>query len=188
MTFTIPKEPPKLLVPGDTWKWYHSLSTDFPAATWTLTYTLIGPAVIDSGAGWTITAQSGSEQLVEVAASTTAGYSTPGKYRLIAIVTNGSETYTAAECVIEIAPAYRALTGDQRNHDELMVSYIETALRARLNGALEEDYTINGRSMRKIPTDQLEKMLGMYRARVWRKRNPGKIGPTIGVEMKRPTL
>lgn len=187
MSYTIPREPPKLLVPGTTWKWYHQLSTDFPAATWALTYTLIGPAVIDSGAGWTITADTGSTHLVVVTAATTGAFTSPGRYRLIAFVTSGGETYVADECIVEIAPDYPDLTGDQRTHEEKMLALIISALEGRLT-TQEEVYSIGGRSISKMPIAELNKLRGYYAAMVRRQRNPGRVGRHAGVEFGKPTL
>jgi len=180
---TIPAAPPASLVPGDTWEWYHTFASDFPAATYALTYRLIGPAVIaGSGTGWTFTPQSGSTYLVQVTAAATAAYTTPGQYRLIAFLgtTTPATSFTADERRITLEPAYRAVAGTQASHDERMVALLETAIAARLAGSLEESYSIGGRAIQKIPTDRLERMLGMYRARVVRQRAPGTVGRSIG--------
>lgn len=190
MAKTIPTtEMPDDLVIGDFWTWYMPASTEFPAASWTLSFGFAGPATLASGTGWTITAQSDGTWLVQVAKATTAGY-TAGRYRWSAVVTGGSsERYQIAAGWVVIQPNIPVLTGDQRTHAQKMLAYIESALEARANGDIfAESVSIGGRSISKMTTAELRRLRGQYAAEVYREQNQASAGvQSVGVTFLPPT-
>src|SRR5574343_305597 len=97
MAFTVVlDEIPAALTAGESVSWKYS-NADFPATSWTLTYTLVNAA----GRIQIVATSSGSEHLVEVSSATSAGY-TAGEYEWQAHVSNGTERYQIAKGVIEV--------------------------------------------------------------------------------------
>lgn len=127
MAFTIPSIEPDSVVAGDLWTWTRSLS-DYPAPTWTLTYSLVKADV-----QITLTATaSGADHLISIAKVTTATYSA-GAYTWQAYVTSGSERYTVGSGQITVKPnlALQTQGYDARTFAEKRVQQLEAALAAR---------------------------------------------------------
>lgn len=183
MSYQVPTtQMPAMLVVGDYWQWRYPAHGDYPAATWTLTFALIGPATLSVGTGWTIAAEAGGTWLVQVAKATTAGY-TAGRYQWRAYVTNGSERYQLAAGWIVLDANAAVLTSDQRTHAQKMLAYIDAALEARANGdVFAESYSIGGRSIAKMSTRDLRSLRGTYLAEVYRETHPDTAGVrSVGV-------
>lgn len=172
---------------GDTWAWTRALG-EYPASEgWGLSYAFVGPAVISISAS-----AAGDAFAVSVLAATTAAY-TPGTYRWTSYVTKAGERHKVEDgiCVVEANGA--ALTGDHRTHAEQTLAAIETEIAARLNPTVAaggqraiEDYSVAGRSVRKIPTPDLYRLRKKYAWEVWRERNPGKMSVSVGVTFVAP--
>lgn len=80
------------------------------------------------------------------------------------------------ELVINIEPnVATAAAGAFNTFEEQQLAVIEAVLGGRITADIQA-YQIAGRSVTKIPIDELMKMRGMLRAAVWRQENPGKIG------------
>jgi hypothetical protein len=118
---------PSRLVIGESvsWKWTDS---DFPASSWTLTYTLINASAKIS----IVASADGDDHLVEVTTGTSAAY-TAGEYDWQAHVDDGAdERYKVAAGVIEIVADFAAnATLDARSHAKIMLDGIEAALEGR---------------------------------------------------------
>lgn len=157
MAFTIPSIEPDSVVAGDLWTWTRSLS-DYPATTWTLTYSLIKA---DRQITLTATA-SGADFLISIAAATTADYS-DGTYVWQAYVTSGLERYTVGSGQITVKPNLATLTQgyDGRTFAEKRVSQLEMALQAR-DPAIAE-YTINGRNVQYHTIEDIRADLNYWR-------------------------
>ncbi len=158
------KEPTELIV-GDRWLWKRTdIGTDYPPASYALKYALrlegTGATEIEITAN-----ESGSDYLVEVASTTTAGY-TAGRYRWQAYITRSSDSQrvTIGTGVVEVKPNRDAATSDPRSHARKMLDAIEAALEALNLGV--KSYTINNRSMTKRDIPELLDMRGKYRAEV----------------------
>lgn len=123
---TIPDIEPTSLRAGDTIQWSRSLA-DYPASSWTLSYTLINAA-----AKITFTAAaSGTDYLVTVAAATSANYAA-GWYDWQAVVTKGTEKHTVGFGRLEILPNLAgATTYDNRSHAQVMLDAIESTLEGK---------------------------------------------------------
>lgn len=126
MVRSIPMTEPTQARAGDTWEWKKSLS-DFPADTWTLTYTLFSSSGV-----LTITASADSTaHLVDVAPATTAAY-TAGRYDWISQVTDGTDQYQVGKGAIQVLPDLSAAaTYDGRSHARKMLDAIESILEGR---------------------------------------------------------
>jgi len=150
----IPTIEPQSIIKGDTLKFTKSLP-DYPAGTWILTYTFLGPTK------QTVTAaQSGTDHAVS--ASTTSW--TAGDYAYQGKVTNGSETYTVAEGTITVKPSMADLTAgaDTRSHVKTVLDSIEAAIEKRATRT-DLEVTIAGRTIRHMTPEELIRWHSHYK-------------------------
>jgi len=153
---------------GDTLKWTRSLS-DYPATTWTLTYTLV-----NSTTRITITASaSGTDFAVTVSAATSSGYAA-GTYDWRAQVSSGGEVYTVGTGRIKINPVWSAAT-DGRSQARRALEAIESVLEGRASSATAE-YEIAGRRLKYIPIPELLQLRDRYKSEVAREERAAGIG------------
>jgi hypothetical protein len=152
MTIEIPTNEPLKIVAGDYVQWKRELS-DFPADDgWVLTYTLLNATT-----KITITAAAdGADHLVTLAIATTAAY-TAGEYTWQAYATKAatSQRYKVDEGTMEVEANFAALsTLDARTHVKKVLDAIEAVIenRATLD---QEEYSIQGRSLRRTPMEDL---------------------------------
>lgn len=163
MAVDIPTTEPVSARAGDTWKWTRTLD-DYPAGTWTLKYRFKNAA-----GGFEVTASaSGTDHSVTVAASTTTGYSA-GTYQWIAWVEAGTEKFTVDEGSLVVKADYRAASAstalDDRSHARKVLAAIEAVIenRATLD---QQEYSIEGRSLKRTPISDLIKLRQKYQAAV----------------------
>ena len=155
---------PAEIVAGDTLIWKRTdLGTDYANGSYTLSYKArlegTGSTVI------TITASASSDDyLVNVAAGTTASYST-GVYRWQAYITRDSDSarVTVDSGTFEVAANRSASTADPRSHVKIMLDKIESILEGRADGDVAA-YSINGRSLTKLAIPDLLMWRDRYRA------------------------
>ena len=155
---------PEEIVAGDTLIWKRTdLGTDYANSSYTLSYEArlegTGSTVI------TITASASSDDyLVNVAAGTTANYST-GVYRWQAYITRDSDSarVTVDSGTFKVLPNRSASTADPRSHAKTMLDKIESVLSGRADGDVSA-YSINGRSLTKIGIEELMTWRDRYRA------------------------
>ena len=163
MAATVPEIEPYEVYAGDTFRWDKDVKDYTPADGWALTYSF--RSVTGTGFNITGAANSGNRGWeLTVAASTTASY-TPGEYNWQAYVTKGSERYVVDNGVTVIhrnlnALAVGAVT-DLRSHAKLMISKIQSVLEGRVDADIE-NYSIGGRSINKIPVNELVNILHTY--------------------------
>jgi hypothetical protein len=150
-----PTTEPRQLVVGDRWVWKRTDLTDYPPATYDLSYLLRD--VNDGTREITITAsESGTDYLVEVASSTTSGY-VPGRYRWLAYITrtSDSERMTLASGYTEVVPNTGGENVETAHMDFLRerVRVLRTAITA-LSSKTVTSYSIGDRTLtyQDIPT------------------------------------
>ena len=148
---------PEKLTSGVTWKWKKTIS-DYPASEWTLTYYLRKDGATATSFS---AAADGDTHLVTVAAATTAGYAA-GVYDIIGVVVKAAEKYVVFDGIFEVL-TNPATTGayDPRTHSRRVLDLIEAALEGRIPNGMES-YTIGGRSINKIPLNQLRELYEKY--------------------------
>ena len=148
---------PEKLTSGVTWKWKKTIS-DYPASEWTLTYYLRKDGA--TATSFSATAD-GDTHLVTVAAPTTAGYAA-GVYDIIGVVVKAAEKYVVFDGIFEVLtnPA-TASAYDPRTHARRVLDLIEAAMEGRIPNGMES-YTIGGRSINKIPLNQLRELYEKY--------------------------
>ena len=163
MAATVPKIEPYEVFAGDTFRWDKTLDNYTPADSWALTYSFRS----NTGTGFNITgaANSGNSGWeITVAAATSASYTT-GDYECQAYVTKGSERFVVDNGRTVINRNLNALTvgatTDLRTHAKLMLSKIQSVLEGRVDADIE-NYSIGGRSINKIPVNELVSILHTY--------------------------
>jgi hypothetical protein len=126
MSTTIPTTEPASARAGDTWRWQRTLS-DYPASTWTLSYTLFNAAGKVSIAA----TADGDDHLVSVAPATTAAY-TAGRYDWVAHVSDGTDRHQVGAGSINVLPDLSAVSSyDGRSHARKMLDAIDALLEGR---------------------------------------------------------
>lgn len=110
----------------------------------------------------------------------------PGPYRYAERLSNSGtgEVYdlTGDELVIVIEPnVASAAPGVFNTFEERTLAIVEAAISGRLGADLQA-YQIAGRSISKIPIEELRKIRGQLRESVWRQNNPGKLGVPFEVQ------
>lgn len=146
-----PKREPDRLVVGDRWTWKRpDLTADYPVASYTLTYELEQHG--DGQGQITITAtDDGTDHIVEVSYSTTAGYP-PGRYAWDAFITrdSDSERISIGGGTVELDDNQAsARHSDPRTYAQRQIDILRETLET-LNATSLSIYTIQGRySMRR---------------------------------------
>jgi hypothetical protein len=152
---TIPTSEPRLIHAGDTLRFVRSVP-DYPANEgWSLAYLLISAAqryVFNATAD-------GEGYAVAVPAADTAKW-VSGDYKLIVRVSKGDEVHTIFEARATVAPDVTA-AADLRTHEEKMLDAITSVLEGKATSDVQE-YTVGGRSLKKIPFADLKKLQQEY--------------------------
>ena len=171
---------PEKIVAGDRLIWKRTdLHADYANSAYTLKYS----ARLE-GTGSTeieITASaSGDDYLVEIASAVTANY-TAGTYRWQAYITRTSDAQrlTLDSGTFEVLANRDASTADPRSHARIMVEKIESVLEGRAAGDVNS-YSINGRSLTKIPIPELLQFRASYRAEYLREIRKERAGNGVG--------
>jgi len=174
MARSIPTTEPSAIVAGDSLQWDRTdLHADYPASTWTLRYTLAGPASI------TFDAAEGSDGRFEVREdSTTTALLPAGTYRLRAHLLLGGDRFTNWPDGTPICDRRVTVVADPETsspgatHAETMLGLVEAALEGRIPEGLES-YTFDGVAIAKIPVEQLHRLRAKYAAEVQAERAGG---------------
>jgi len=173
---------PEKTTAGVTWTWKKTL-TDYPASEWSLVYYL-------RRNGQTLTSFSGTADgdsfLVTVTAATTAPY-TAGTYDFIGWVTKGTEKHEVFNSTLKVLPnPTNSSAYDPRSHSQKVLDLIEAAMEGRAETGIES-YSIGGRSINKIPLQELRKLYEKYADDVRREKqaerllNGRRSGKHIGI-------
>ena len=127
-----------------------------------------------------------------IAAATTAAYAS-GIYDFIGWVIKGTEKYEVFNSMIEVLPNPTNTSAyDPRTHARRVLDLIEAAMEGRIPNGMES-YTIGGRSINKIPLNQLRELYEKYaqdvRQEVQAERlaNGRRSGKNIGVRFGNPS-
>jgi hypothetical protein len=159
-----PQREPLALVIGDRWAWKRDDLGDYPAASYTLKYACRRESSGGDEIEITATAN-GTAFKVEVAAATTAAYTT-GIYHWQAYITRNSdsERVTVDTGTFEIRANRDLATGDPRGHYKIVLDNIEAVIEKRATKD-QESYSINGRSLTRTSLDDLVRLRDTYRAK-----------------------
>lgn len=183
MAPSIPDDVPVLFRAGQTIKFHRWFDEYPPADGWNYTIYFNGATNVFSSAA----AVDPAGFLVTMTPTDLAV--PPGIYRYLERVTNtgSGEVYTLGEGVVQIEPDLAtAPAGAMLSFAENMLAAIEAEIAVRITADVE-DYSVQssslggGRSVKKIPMVDLQKLRGHYASMVWRQKNPGKIGAPVYV-------
>ncbi len=141
MAATTPTTEPASLIAGDTAKWLKTLSNYPASAGWSLAYTLINAT---GKISLTATA-AGDDHLVNVLASTTAGWA-PGSYAWRASVSMVDEVYTVASGTLSVQAAFTSATLDTRSQSRMALDAINAYI-ADPSNMQASSYSISGRTL-----------------------------------------
>lgn len=172
---------PTELTAGQSWAWDKTLSDHPPSDGWTLKYALRGPEDAD----FTAAANGDTYEIREGPAETDLD---AGRYRLVGYIEKG-DPVTDRHVIYEGTLRVRAnpITAvNTQTHAEKTLAVIEAALEGRLT-ADEEEFEINGRSVRRIPVEELYRLRNRYRTEVAMERSPGRMGPSVEVRFGAPS-
>lgn len=162
-----PQGEPLEIVAGDFIQWKREdLTTDYPSASYTLKY-----SARLQGTGTTeIEITGGTDHLVQVSSSVTALY-TAGTYSWQAYITRNSdsERILVASGYWDVLANSDESTADPRSHAEIMLNKIESLLEGKADSDVSS-YSIAGRSLTKMTTEELLTWRNFYKAEVLRER------------------
>ena len=163
MAATVPTIEPYELIAGDTLKFNKTVVDYTPGDGWALDYSFRS----DTGTGFDIAGTGNSSAgyfEVNVTAATTTNY-TAGTYAWQAYSSKSSERFLIDSGKLVIKANLNALatsaTTDQRTHARVMVETIRGILEGRASSDMES-YNIGGRSINKIPIQELADLLQRY--------------------------
>lgn len=126
MAATIPTIEPTAPRAGDSWQWTRALP-DYPASSWTLTYTAWNATAAFSLVA--TAAADGSTHSIRATPAATAAHSA-GRYDWVARVSDGTDTFTVATGIWRILPAVGSAQ-DSRSHARKMLDAINALLEGR---------------------------------------------------------
>ena len=144
---------PKSFFQGDTVEWEDSIAADYPASSWTLTYTFINIA----GKIEIVAQANGDDYIVNLPASLTATY-IPGDYTWVGKVADtatGTKVYTVLAGSTTIYRDIDELNSyDTRPWYEIALENVEAVIANRATMD-QESYSIQGRSLARTPLADL---------------------------------
>lgn len=179
MTQSILSREPDVITAGDTVKFHPgrvSLS-DFPIATWTLTYRIVGN---DDATATVDATDSDGNYLTTFTKAETAKLAA-GDYELIGTITDGTERFTVYTGKIKVVGNFSAADGatDTRSHARKTLEAVKAVLESRATKD-QESYTINGRSLNRTPIADLILLRNDYQALVNREEQAERIAKGLG--------
>lgn len=183
----IPDEVPVLFSAGETVKFRRAFNDYPPSEGWTYKIYFNGATEVFSASA-IVDPQDSSSFLVTIAASDSEVPAGIYRYAERVSSSGGGETYRVGEGVVQIeADLATAPAGVDLSFAEQMLVAVEAEIQVRMSADVEE-YSVQastlggGRSVKKIPMMELQKLRGYYSAMVWRKKNPGKVGAPVLID------
>jgi hypothetical protein len=158
-----PTTEPNELQLGDFWAWKRiDLSTDYPTASYTLSYefNLVDGSTVSN---FSLTAtESNNEYIIET--SNTISY-TSGEYNWVAYITRSSDSarIKLSEGFTEIQENYATTTSSVRSHAKKVLDAIEAVIENRATMD-QSSMSIAGRSLSRLTIDELLQFRDRYKA------------------------
>jgi hypothetical protein len=178
----IPTSWPKFITAGASFKVDRRFSQFGGSPDWALSVLFAGPQVKAIAGTPQITPAAGNLYHVVLAPEDTQplnpGGGTSLAYTVVERLTGtDGEVFDVSTQKIMVSPNIAlAAAGDYLTPEEKILTQLEATLLARIAGGAVESYSIAGRSITKISTPQLQEMIGQYKWKVYRQRNPGRPG------------
>lgn len=178
---------PLVLTAGDTWAWNKTLADYPPSEGWVLGYAIRGASVLPNVSVVVTSLAAGYSITVAPSATTSLA---PGAYQWQSFVDGAGafagQHFTVDSGVITVVRSMSAVVDNSaQTHAERTLAIIEAKIEGRLTADFES-YSINGRSIMKIPLKELIVLRAIYQAKVYRLNNRGQLGPVIVAEMNNP--
>jgi hypothetical protein len=171
------------LTAGDTLS-FDTTVVDYPASDgWTLTYRLV-----PTGTGTVITftaSANGDAYAVSVSAATTANWAA-GDYSWSSYVSLSGERYTVEQGFLTISPnpATYAAGTDLRSHARIVLDAVEAVIEGRAS-LDQEEYTINGRSLKRTKLEDLLKFRAFYKMELAKEEAAKDLAAGLGYKKSR---
>lgn len=179
---------PPSIIAGDSAAWIDhpfadALGNPVDATAYTLSYSLRGPAA--AGLDITCTAQgTGWACTLSTAQSVTLNTGvTPARWFWQAYATKAGARITAGEGQLIVRPNLAGISNavfDGRSEAEQILTTVQSAIKARIDGDAVTEYTIGSRSLKKEPMSELLKLRDRYRTIVSRERKAQGIKNGLG--------
>lgn len=143
---------------GDTWEWRREdLATDYPASTWTLTYTFA-----NADAKFQISASADGDDFAVTLAAASSN-KPAGVYGWVAKVSYSGEVHTVGSGTLTVLPDLATLTvHDGRSHARKVLDAIEALLEDRAS-IDQKSISIAGRTLERTPITDLLALRSVYR-------------------------
>ncbi|NUO63465.1 MAG: hypothetical protein HOQ34_07840 [Gemmatimonadaceae bacterium] len=171
MAPSIPTTEPDTIVAGDTWQWDRAVADYAPADGWSLSYDVAGPQAF-SITGADVTTVGSSFRVTYKSSSALP----EGTYQWFARVTSATQGRRTVDrgtfTILADTPA--------QLHAEKMLAAIEAVIENRIPADVES-YTIGGRSIVKMSSEELRRWRGYYAAEVRRARSGGQVFSPVRV-------
>jgi hypothetical protein len=162
-----PLAEPEEIVVGDYIQWRRTDLTDYSPSLFTATYV----ARVATGNNTEIQIVGTSYQggfLFTVPSATSANYVVGEYHWQLEILRNSDNNRIVVDRgLFKIIPDLDVNGADPRTHAEIMLAKIESILQGRADGDVAS-YSINGRSLTKIPLNDLMTWRDRYKAEVWK--------------------
>ena len=144
---------PESFFQGDTVSWEESLSAEYPASEWTLTYDLLNAA----GKITVVAVADGDDYQVDLTAAMTQSY-IPGEYTWVGKVTDTATGLISHTVLAGRVDVFRDLSDlnhyDARTWAEIALENVEAVITNRAT-VDQEAYSIQGRSLSRTPLPEL---------------------------------
>ena len=160
-----PTQEPDTLVVGDRWVWRRDdLVSDYPLDEYALEYRFTEDSTGNTNAFTIAATEAESTYLVEIASAVTASL-TAGDYQWAAFIIRSSDSQRVVvdQGRTEIFPNLQTTTADLRSHAKKVLDAIEAVLENRASQD-QMSYSIAGRSLSRMSSDDLMTFRNRYRA------------------------
>jgi hypothetical protein len=178
----IPTSWPKFITAGNTFKVDRSFQQFGGSPDWALSLLFAGQETADISGTPQITPDGNVYHVVLMPSDTqplNPGGGASLAYTVVERLTASSdgEVIDVSVHKIMVSPNIAlAEAGDYLTDEEKVLAQLQTMLTTRLAGGAVESYSIAGRSISKLSIPQLQEMIGQYKWKVYRQRNPGRPG------------
>jgi len=159
----LPTIEPNVIQSGDTTSWSKLLASSYPASGgWSLTYTLTLQS--DASKRLQIAATSSNDVYTATITAAQSAALTSGTYFLFGHAAKGSERYQVYSGTLEVRPNLAAVTsGDLRSTVKQTLDAIEAVILRRATSD-QQQMTINGKTLVRIPMAELLVLRDKYKA------------------------
>ncbi len=173
----IPTREPAKVAAGDTWRWKRTdLAAEYPASDgWALTYVLL-----NASAKITFAASAdGDAFLIHEAAADTISRAA-GSYTWEASVAKGVDRFRVGTGTMEVGPDFHSVASlDMRSHARKALAAIEAVIERRA-AKDQQEYAIDGRSLKRTPIADLLVLRDRYKREVEREEQAERLGRVSG--------